>query len=335
MNIAARAAAALAIASIVVSACGSTTATPGASAGASAGANSSGTPLNFIMVTHSPVTDPYWVDVSKGLEQAGKDTGNKVTYRGTDANLNDPDQQRKNIEAAIAAKPDGLIISNPTPDSLNPAIKKASDAGIPVILVNQGSTEVDNVGAITFVGDDPAVQGQIGAEQMNNLGCKQTLVVTTPLGAIPFVDLRTNGFKDTFKGETLLAEIPVGDLNDSTRIKSIMETELQKNTSVDCVFSIGSAIIAAELEVRNDLADRGKAMHWGTIDITEGALAALKNKELDFALDAQQYSQGYYPVIMLSLLKRQAIQPATKLFLTGPAVITPDNVGALLTARGQ
>ena len=331
MHSRARAAAALAEASVVVSACGGMTATPAASADAGTSAK----PFNFILVTHSPVTDPYWVDVDKGLQAAGKETGNTVTYRGTDANLNDPDQQRKNIEAAIAAKPDGLIISNPTPDSLNPAIKKATDAGIPVVLANQGSDQVDTVGAITFVGDDPAVQGRIGAEQMNGLGCKQTLVVTTPLGAIPFVDLRTNGFKDTFTGETLLAEVPVSDLNDSTRIKSIMETELQKGASIDCVFSIGSAIIAAELEARNDLGDRGKAMRWGTIDITEGALVALKNKELDFALDAQQYSQGYYPVVILSLLKRQAIQPATKLFLTGPAVVTPDNVAALLAARGQ
>jgi simple sugar transport system substrate-binding protein len=315
---------------LLVAACGGSTATPSPDAGTGAAAGD----LEFIMVTHSPVTDPYWVDVAKGLEQAGKDVGVKVTYRGTDANLNDPDQQRKNIEAAIAAQPDGLIISNPTPDSLNEYIKKASDAGIPVVLVNQGSTEVDTVGAITFVGDDPAVQGVIGGEQMNRLGCKTTLVATTPIGAIPFVDLRTNGFRDTFTGTSTLAEIPVSDLNDSTRIKSIMETELQKDPAIDCVFSIGSAIIAAELEVRNDLGDRGKAMKWGTIDITEGALTALKNKELDFALDAQQYSQGYYPVVILSLLKRQAIQPATKMFLTGPAVVTPDNVDALLAVRG-
>ena len=105
-----------------------------------------------------------------------------------------------------------------------------------------------------------------------------TLVVTTPLGAIPFVDLRTNGFEDTIQGTRVLAEIPLTDLDDSTRIKSIMETELQKNESIDCVFSVGSAIIPAKLEARIDLGERGKAIHWGTIDITEGALDALKTR---------------------------------------------------------
>ena len=96
----------------------------------------------FIMVTHSPESDPYWISVANGLQQAGKDLGVKVQYRGTDKNLNDPNQQRRNLEAAIASKPDGLIVSDPTPASLNATIKKASEAGIPVILVNQGGDQV-------------------------------------------------------------------------------------------------------------------------------------------------------------------------------------------------
>jgi simple sugar transport system substrate-binding protein len=311
-------------------------------AGCSAGAASPSpeeveqAPLEFIMVTHSPATDVYWVDVTKGLEQAGKDLGVTVTYRGTDENIQDPDQQRKNIEAAIAAQPDGLIISNPTPDSLDPVIQKATAAGIPVVLVNQGSAEiVDRVGALTFVGDDPAIQGRIGAERMNALGCQHALEITTPLGVLSFIDLRTNGFKDAFQGKTSLAEIPLSDINDSNRIKTITETELQKEPTIDCVFSIGSAIVAAMLEVRNDLGDRGKSMHWGTIDLTSDGVAALQNGEMDFALDAQQYTQGYYPVVILALYKRLAIQPASKTFLTGPAVITPENVGDLVAARGE
>ena len=58
----------------------------------------------FIMITHSPESDTYWVSVSKGLQQAGSDLGVKVQYRGIDNNLNDPNQQRRNLEAAIAAK---------------------------------------------------------------------------------------------------------------------------------------------------------------------------------------------------------------------------------------
>jgi simple sugar transport system substrate-binding protein len=283
----------------------------------------------FIMITHSPESDTYWVAVSKGLRQAGNDLGVKVQYRGADNNLNDPNQQRRNLEAAIAAKPDGIIVTDPTPASLNATIKKASDAGIPVILVNQGGDQVAKVGTLAFVGDDPAKQGAVGAAQFNALGSKHALIITALMGAIPFLDARTNGFKKAFSGTSSLAEIPLTDFNDSNRIKTITESQLQKDPSIDAVFSIGGCCIAAMNQVRTDLGDRGKAMHWGTIDLSTGAMQSLKAHELDFALDAQQYAQGYYPVVLLALYVRQAIQPAEPAFVTGPVVITSDNVARL------
>jgi simple sugar transport system substrate-binding protein len=292
-------------------------------------------PLSFVMVTQSPVNNPYWAVVAQGLEQAGKDLGVTVQYRGTDADLNDPTQQKRNLDAAVASHPDGLIITDDAPDSLNDSISAATKAGIPVILINSGNDQVKAVGALTYVGVDPGRPGSTGAEQMNLLGAKKALVITTPIGAIPFVDARTNGFRDNFKGATTLAEIPIKDLNDSNRVKTIAETQLQKDSTIDAVFSIGSCCIAAMLDARTDLGDRGKAMHWGTIDVTDAALDALKTKNMDFALNAQQYALGYYPVVLLSLYLRQAIQPATDMFITGPAVITPDNVAKLLAVSGK
>lgn len=280
----------------------------------------------FIMVTHSPASDTYWVSVVKGLEQAGKDLGVKVQYRGIENNLNDPNQQRRNLEAAIAAKPDGIIVSDPTPASLNATIKKASDAGIPVIIVNQGGDQVANVGALAFVGDDPGKQGALAAAQFNGFGSKHALIITAPIGALSFLDARTNEFKRAFAGTSTLAEIPLTDFNNSNRIKTIAEAQLQKDASIDAVFSIGGCCIAAMTQARADLGDRGKGMRWGTIDVTAGATKSLQAHELDFALDAQQYAQGYYPVVMLALYVRQAIQPADVVFNTGPIVITSKNV---------
>ena len=280
----------------------------------------------FIMVTHSPASDTYWVSVIKGLEQAGKDLGVNVQYRGIENNLNDPNQERRNLEAAIAAKPDGIIVSDPTPTSLDPTIKKASDAGIPVVIVNQGGDEVANVGALAFVGDDPGKQGAVGAAQFNSFGSKHALIITAPADALSFLDARVNGFKKAFAGTSSLAEIPLTDFNNTNRIKTITEAQLQKDASIDAVFSIGGCCIAAMTQARADLGDRAKAMHWGTIDVTAAATRSLNAHELDFALDAQQYAQGYYPVVMLALYVRQAIQPAEPALITGPIVITPNNV---------
>ena len=43
------------------------------------------------------------------------------------------------IDAAVAKKPTGLVVSIPNPDALSPSIKKAVAAGIPVVSMNSGS----------------------------------------------------------------------------------------------------------------------------------------------------------------------------------------------------
>ena len=92
--------------------------------------------LRFIMVTHAQRSDPFWESIANGLDQAGEDLGVSVEYRGPQGNLEDPNAQRQLIENAIAAAPDGMIVTNPTPDALNPAIEAIRDAGIPLSLIH-------------------------------------------------------------------------------------------------------------------------------------------------------------------------------------------------------
>ena len=44
----------------------------------------------------------------------------------------------KLIDAAVASKPDGLVVSIPEP-GIAPAIRRAVKAGIPVVSINSGS----------------------------------------------------------------------------------------------------------------------------------------------------------------------------------------------------
>src|SRR5580765_4486916 len=58
--------------------------------------------VKILMVTHAPGTEAFWVSVYTGMVQAGKDLGLDVTYRGTTADLTDPNGQRQLILNAIA-----------------------------------------------------------------------------------------------------------------------------------------------------------------------------------------------------------------------------------------
>ena len=140
---------------------------------------------------------------------------------------------------------------------------------------------------------------------------RNVLIITAPIGALPFLCTHER-LQKSLRGSVDLWPRSRTDFNNSNRIKTITESQLQKDPSIDSVFAIGGALIAAMTQVRVDIGDRGGAMHWGAIDVTTGAMQSLKTHALDFALDAQQYAQGYYPVVMLALYVRQAIRPAER-----------------------
>ena len=52
------------------------------------------------------------------------------------------------IDAAIAKKPTGLVVSIPNTEALRPAIKRATDAGIPVVSMNSGSDVLRDLGVL-------------------------------------------------------------------------------------------------------------------------------------------------------------------------------------------
>src|SRR5882724_9177075 len=92
---------------------------------------------NIILITHSDGTDPFWPVVQRGAEDAAKQVGATLTYRHP--NRVDAPEMAQLIEASIAQKPDAMIISILDPEVIGPEIRKAVDAGIPVVSINSGS----------------------------------------------------------------------------------------------------------------------------------------------------------------------------------------------------
>ena len=153
------------------------------------------------------------------------------------------------------------------------------------------------------------------------------------MGAHPVSRCAHERVQEGLLGAALLAEIPLTDFNNSNRIKTITETLLQKDPSIDAVFSIGSCCIAAMNQVRADLGDRGKAMQWGTIDVTTGAMQSLKAHELDFALTRSNTRRATIPWSCWRSTCGRRSSPASPTFVTGPAVVTPDNVAKVAAPR--
>lgn len=283
--------------------------------------------LRIIFVSSLGPAQPFYLPILKGFDLAGKQLDIETVFRGNqDSSLfSDPAAEKRLLQAAIATKPDGLIVSDTFPDVLAEDIKGAVAAGIPVVLTNTGFGHQKEVGALAFVGTDEHALGEIGASKLVAAGAKNVLVVTTPPGAVPFVDERMDGIaKGIGSQKTTIVAMPLEQLVDQTKVVNTMVASVQKDPTIDAIFSLGSCCGPAMVAAREQLGDKANSMHFGTIDVGAPIIDALKSGKVEFAIDQQQFLEGYMPVVILANYLRYAISPVDDFYQTGPALVTKD-----------
>src|SRR3954451_21571740 len=129
--------------------------------------------MTIAVITHG-YGGSFWAVAKNGAEGAGKDLGITVKYSES---TNDAQQQAQMIEAAVTEKVDGLAVSAPDPDAISGAVKKATDAGIPVITLNSGLSDYQKLGALTPVGQTESIAGEAAGRRLKDEGAKKLLCV--------------------------------------------------------------------------------------------------------------------------------------------------------------
>lgn len=290
--------------------------------------------LKFIFVGNQSKATPTATLLVNGAKAADEAFGTTTEYRSVQGQTFDANEERRILESALAQKPDGVIVANAAPPQLNATIKKISDAGIPVVLVNAGLGESAATGALTYIGNDEEGTGALGGQMLGKTGAKHALLITLQPG-IPVGDLRTKGFKRGFPGKTTAVELSVKDLFDSTKVRNITQAELEKDKSIDAVFSIGDCCSAPMLAAAKGLGDRGKGLHLGTIDLGKPTLEGIKGGTMAFGLDQQAWMQGFLGVQTLVLNHKYGMRPGADLIATGPTPVDQANVAKVTELTGK
>src|SRR5688572_15574931 len=263
--------------------------------------------------------DPFYNVIKNGARQAQKDLGVEVAYKET--SQYDFQEQKRLIEAAIARKPDGLVVSDESPDVLDPVIAEAVDAGIPVVVANAlGPDTLETTRALGFVGQDEFEVGKLAGERMKQAGVSTAFCVNPAVGSVP-LDLRCRGLAAALgQGNTKVVATTV---DDRTASKNRMKAALQRE-DVDGMLVTAATVNGAQaLQAVEETGNSGD-VKLASIDLTPDVLQAIEDKKILFTSDQQQYLQGYLPVQILTLYNEYGLrpQPLTK---TGPAYITADN----------
>ncbi|WP_326822490.1 sugar ABC transporter substrate-binding protein [Streptosporangium sp. NBC_01756] len=269
----------------------------------------------FAVITHAGSGDAFWDVVKNGAEAAGKRYGVTVSYQGD----GDPARQSQLVDQAVSQKVNGIVVSMANPDALKEAIGKAVTAKIPVVTINSGGDRSREFGAITHVGQSEDVAGRGAGEKLKAEGVTKLLCVIHEAGNVG-LDQRCKGATEGMGGPVERLQVDVGNLVDAT---SKIKARLQSDTSLNGVLTLNPAVAVA---ARDAIADSGSKARLGTFDLSADVVAAIKDGEVLFAVDQQQYLQGWLPITFLVLYRDNLNTVGGGLPVnTGPGFVTKDN----------
>jgi simple sugar transport system substrate-binding protein len=325
---------ALASAAIVVGAC--QTGTPATGGGAVSGPDGAlvkRSDIKIEIVTHGQAQDGFWGVVRNGVKAGASQMGVTATYNAP-AQESDMPGMVSLIEAAIAKKPTGLVVSIPNPEALGPTIKKAVDAGIPVVSMNSGSDVFKELGVLAHVGQTEYEAGLGAGQRFKEAGVKNAVCFNQEVGN-KALTLRCNGF---FKGLTDSEEgkVLTGQISDPAGITATIAAALQSDPTIDGLLTLGPSAAKPALDA---VTASGKTIHMATFDLSADVLTAIKDGKMDFAIDQQQFLQGYLPIVILVNYAETRNLPTGNgqgLIMTGPGFVTKDSAADViaLAAKG-
>ncbi|WP_111765965.1 substrate-binding domain-containing protein [Nakamurella deserti] len=255
-------------AALTLSACGgldtgvtstsSTTSSAGGSATGSAGGAGESIPRPaacdedspYIAVALPNLTNPYYVAMKAGFEDAGTAAGYTVEVQIAG---DDDAQQLGQVQAMLEKKPCALALNAVKSAPAAAIVKAANDAGVPVFTVNvtvdpdaltsQGATIVQYLGA-----DNAAGGTQVGEQVLKDLGADATLnigFITEP-DEVPVV-IRDEGFEKAVSADAnakVVAKVD-GNVKPDDSLAATAEL-LQGNPDVNVLFaSTGPAAYGA------------------------------------------------------------------------------------------
>jgi simple sugar transport system substrate-binding protein len=273
----------------------------------------------FAMVTHSGQGDTFWDVVQKGARQAAVKDNVKFTYNASP----EASDQAQMVQNAIDQKVDGLVVSLAKPDAMEGVVKKAVKAGIPVITVNSGAEVSKKLGALAHFGQDEEIAGEAAGGQLNKDGRKHALCVLHEQGNVGH-EARCAGAAKTFKGKMDKLYVEGTSM---PSVDSDLQAKLTADKSLDAVLTLGAPYADAAARAKKS-ADSDAEI--STFDLNATVARGLGDGTLAFAVDQQQYLQGYEAIDQLWLYRYNGnVLGGGRPVLTGPQVLTEGDAADL------
>jgi simple sugar transport system substrate-binding protein len=285
--------------------------------------------IKVAVVTHGD-TGQFWSVFKKGVDQAAKDLKSRgISVTQVYANNNVP-KQVSGITAAISAGAKVIATSVPDASALRDPLKRAASKGIEIITVNSGLGAFDSLPTyMVHIGQTEELAGEGAGKQFKKVGTKKLLVVIHE-SSNSGLQQRATGVKKVLGGSKVKVLTIPGAKQDIPGTKAKVKAAFNADKSLDSFLGLDPDVTIPCLDVIP------KGTKAGTFDVG-GSIKEIQKGRMLFAIDQQQYLQGYLPVVfaMLYVTNLNTVGNG-KPVLTGPGIINKKNASkvAALAAKG-
>ena len=248
-------------------------------------------------------TDAFYITMRKGAEAAAKAVGADLVFQGApDFN---PVTQTPVLDAVIARKPDAILIAPTDKTQLVQPLKKAADAGIPVITVDTfigtgnyqtGSGDADF--PLSYVASDNVLGGKMAARALAKaIGDKGKVYVSNVKPGVSTTDQREEGFKDEMKSHSGIQVLQTQfNDDDANKAASQLQSVYARNPDLAGVFgaNLFSALGSANGVKQGGMSGKVKIVGF---DAPTSIVGDIKSGLVDAVIAQHPSEIGYYGVM--------------------------------------
>lgn len=269
----------------------------------------------------------FWQNVNKGATAAGeKHAGYKITFQGPAAETNIAEEVNL-VDNAVNRKVAGIVLAPSDPEALVPAVKKAYENGIPVVIIDSMLSDSAKEYYQAFLATDNKLAGELCAKRLiEKIGTEGKIAIMSYVAGVGSEIGRVGGFKDYIAKNSSL-EIVGTFYSQSQMAKALDQTTdvLTANPDLKGIFGANepTAIGMARALVQSN--KKGQVVAIG-FDGNEDLQNFVKDGTLAAIAVQGSYQMGELGVE--ALVKMLGGEKVDKFINTGVVLVTQDNIDA-------
>jgi ribose transport system substrate-binding protein len=269
----------------------------------------------------------FWQNVNKGASDAvAKHAGYKITFQGPAAETNIAEEVNM-VDNAVNRKVAGIVLAPSDPEALVPAVKKAYENSIPVVIIDSLLADSAKEYYQAFLATDNRLAGELCAKKLiQKIGTKGKIAVMSYVAGVGSEIGRVGGFKDYIKKNSSL-EIVGTYYSQAQMAKALDQTTdvLAANPDLKGIFGANepTAIGMARAIVQSN--KKGQVVAIG-FDGNEDLQNFVKDGTLAAIAVQGSYQMGELGVN--AVVKILGGKKVDKFINTGVVIVTKDNINA-------